>query len=308
MPDSQITAVLGAGGTMGAAMARNLLAAGIRVRAWNRTQEKAEPLADHGAEVLRTPAQAAEGASVILTMLSDADAVREAMDGEEGALAAGGDGVIWLQMSTIGETGTGACAKLAREHDVVFIDAPVLGTKQPAEEGKLVVLASGPEEERVHVLLEPIFAAVGQKTIWTGAAGTGTRLKLVANSWIVTLVEGAAETLALAEGLGVDPAMFFDAIDGGPLDLPYLRVKGRAMLERDFEPSFRLALAAKDSHLACEAAERNGLDLPLLQTIDQRLAQAVPEHGDEDLAATYWTSSPVARAVAQSRSSSAASA
>jgi 3-hydroxyisobutyrate dehydrogenase len=309
MAEREITAVLGAGGTMGSGIASNLLAAGIAVKAWNRTREKIEALAEDGAELAETAAAAAAGSDIVVTMLSDADAVLEAMRGQEGALAGLAPGAVWLQMSTIGDEGTEACAKLAREHELVLVDAPVLGTKQPAEQGKLVVLASGPKDEVLRERLRAIFDAVGQKTVWVGEAGSGTRLKLVTNSWIVTLVEGAAETIALAEGLGVDPAMFFEAIEGGPLDLPYLQMKGRAMLERDFSPSFRLALAAKDAHLAREAAERTGLDLPLLVAIDERLQQGVPEHGDEDLAATYWMSSPDARAGApQSRSSSAASA
>ena len=101
-------------------------------------------------------------------------------------------------------------------------------------------------------------------------------MKLVTNSWVVTVTEGAAETIALAEGLGVDPKLFFDAIDGGPLDLPYLRVKGKAILERNFEPAFKLKLAAKDAALVEESCRRHGLDLPMLRAIRARLAKASP--------------------------------
>jgi 3-hydroxyisobutyrate dehydrogenase len=129
--------------------------------------------------------------------------------------------------------------------------------------------------------------------MWVGEqAGASTRLKLVTNAWIVSVVEGAAETIALAEGLGLDGSAFFDAIDGGPLDMPYLRLKGKAMLERDFEPTFALELASKDARLAVESAERAGLDLPALKAISARMLQAVPEHGKEDLSVTFLTSSP----------------
>jgi 3-hydroxyisobutyrate dehydrogenase len=193
-------------------------------------------------------------------------------------------------MSTIGEVGTERCAELAGAHGLTLFDAPVLGTKQPAEQGKLVILASGPRDGADAV--QPIFNAIGQKTMWLGDAGMGTRLKLVANAWVLTVVEGGAETIALAEGLGLDPALLFEAIDGGALDLPYLRLKGQAIAERNFEPSFRLTLAAKDARLIEESAQRRDLDVPLFSTIRRRLAEGAKDHGDEDMSATYWTSAP----------------
>jgi 3-hydroxyisobutyrate dehydrogenase len=285
--DTQV-AVLGAGSTMGIGMARNIARAGIGVRAWNRTAEKARPLEGDGARVFDTPREAAEGADVILTILADADAVISAI--EDAAAGLGSSEVIWLQMSTIGEAGTERCAEVARGHGLTLVDAPVLGTKQPAQDGKLVVLASGPEASRERV--QPVFEAIGQKTMWVGDLGAGTRLKMVANSWVLTVVEGVAETVALAEGLGLDPSLLLDAIEGGALDLPYLRLKGKAIIERNFEPSFRLALAAKDARLIDEAAQRHELDLPLFSTIRRRLAEAAEAHGDEDFSATYWTSAP----------------
>lgn len=291
MASEQTVAVLGAGGTMGFAMARNLARAGFPVRAWNRSREKAEALSGDGTQVLNTAAEAAQGADVILTILADGDSVLSAMQGDDGGLAAGtGQDTVWLQMSTIGERATERCIDLARERELEFVDAPVLGTKQPAEEGKLVVMASGPE--RVQERVQPIFDVVGQRTMWVGGAGDGTRLKLATNGWIVAVVEGAAETLALAQGLGLDPQLVLDAVAGGPLDLPYLQMKGKAMLERNFDPSFRLVLAHKDAGLVEEAAQRRGLDLPLVGTIRRRFEQAIPEHGDKDMSATYLTSAP----------------
>lgn len=291
MADKQTVAVLGAGSVMGFAMARNLARGGYDVRAWNRSREKAEPLTEDGAQVCDTPKEAAQGADVILTMLANADAVVSTMDGDDGALAAQhADEPIWLQMSTIGEDGTDRCIELARDARVEFIDAPVLGTKQPAEEGKLVVLASGPE--RMHERVQPIFDLIGQRTMWVGGAGSGMRLKLATNSWVLTVVEGAAETLALAEGLGLDPQLVLDAVAGGPLDLPYLQMKGKAMIERSFEPSFRLTLAAKDAGLVTAAAERHDLDLPMLRAIRDRLEEGADEHGEKDMSATYLTSAP----------------
>jgi 3-hydroxyisobutyrate dehydrogenase len=295
MADRETVAVLGAGGTMGFPMARNLARAGFPVRAWNRTREKAEPLASDGAQVTDTAAEAAQGATVILTMLADTDAVLAAVDGDRAAFSAlppeagAGNAVIWLQMSTIGESGTERCAQLAEQRGITFVDSPVLGTRQPAEERKLVIMPSGPERLRDRV--QPIFDALGQKTIWvSGQAGDGSRLKLVVNSWLLTVVEGGAETIALADGLGLDPNLLLEAIAGGTLDLPYLRMKGKAMMERDFTPAFRLKLAAKDAALVEEAVRRRELDLPLIPVIRERLAEGAREHGDEDMAATYLTS------------------
>ena len=228
---------------------------------WNRTIERAEPLADAGAEVARSPAAAADGADLIVSMLSDADAVLAVMDGDDGALAGARDRAIWVRASTIGIDGTDRCLELAERRGVTLVDSPVLGTRQPAENGELVVLASGPEEARERC--DPFFDAIGQRTLWLGAAGRGTRLKLVVNSWLVAVLEGLAETVALTEGLGIDPELFLEAIAGGGLDLPYAHLKGKAMIERSFGPAFMLRLAAKDARLVVDAAERHGLDLPL---------------------------------------------
>jgi 3-hydroxyisobutyrate dehydrogenase len=287
MNDQMTVAVLGAGSTMGLGMARNIARAGIAVRGWNRTAEKALPLEDDGGQIFDQARDAADGADVILTILADADAVIDAI---EDVAPSARSGTVWLQMSTIGEAGIDRCAEVAQAHGLTLLDAPVLGTKQPAEEGKLVVLASGPAEARDRV--QPIFDAVGQKTMWVGEAGAGTRLKIVANSWVLTVVEGAAETFALAEGLGLDPQLLLDAIEGGTLDLPYLRMKGKAIMERSFEPSFRLSLAAKDARLIEESAQRHEIDVPLFSTIRRRLAEGAEEHGDEDFSATYLTSAP----------------
>jgi 3-hydroxyisobutyrate dehydrogenase len=282
-------ALLGAGGTMGRGMARRLAAAGIGVRAWNRSAEKIADLGgEAGITACPSAAEAAAGADVLITMLSDGDAVLASMEGPDGGLAGAEAGAIWLQASTIGIEATARCAALARERDLVFVDAPVLGTKRPAEEGQLVVLASGPEEARA--ALEPVFEAVGKRTLWLGEAGAGSRLKIAVNSWIVSVVEGTAEMLALAEALGLDPRLALEAVADGPLDLPYMRLKAKAMLERSFEPSFSLALAAKDAGLALSAARAGGLDLPMLAAIRERMEAAAREHGDKDMAAVYLAS------------------
>ncbi len=283
-------AVLGAGGVMGLPIARNLARAGFDVRAWNRSPEKAQQLAGDHAKLAGSPAEAAQGADMVMTIVSDAEAVIGVMTGADGALSAIGDDAIWIQASTIGEEGTERCIELARDRAVKFVDSPVLGTKAPAEQGKLVILASGPEDVRERV--DPIFDAIGQRTMWVGEAGNGTLLKLVTNTWILSVVEGSAEAVALAEGVGLDPKLLLEAVAGGALDLPYLQMKANAIMERNFEPSFRLALAAKDAGLVEETARRHNLDLPLVSTVRARLDEGAREHGDKDMCATYLTSAP----------------
>jgi 3-hydroxyisobutyrate dehydrogenase len=283
-------AVLGTG-IMGAAMARNLLAAGMEVRVWNRSREKAEPLADDGAKVADSPAEAAEGAGFVLTMLANADAVAEAASGEDGALSALPDDGVWLQMSTVGIEGNERLAGIADEQGIYYVDAPVLGTKEPAEQGQLVVLASGPEEVRERC--EPVFDAVGSKTLWLGPAGTGSRLKLVTNNWIVGLLGALAETISLAKAIGVDPSQFLEVIEGGPLDVPYAHMKGQMMIEEEFPTSFSANLARKDIGLVLEAAEASGLRLPLTEAAAAHFDEAINAgYGEEDMAAIYEVAKP----------------
>ena len=283
MADSTKVAVLGTG-IMGYAMAHNLLSEGMEVRAWNRSRAKAEPLAEDGAEVADSPADAARGADFLLTMLTDADVIEKALDGD--VLTALADGGVWLQMSTVGEEGNARLSEMARESGVPYVDAPVLGTKQPAEQGQLVVLASGPEEVRERS--EPIFDAVGSKTVWIGEAGAGSRLKLVVNNWIVGLLGVLAETVAFSKTIGVDPSKFLETIEGGPLGLPYAKLKGNMMIEEDFPTSFSARLARKDAGLVLGSAEAHDLQMPVAEAVAGRFDEAIEAgHGEEDMAAVY---------------------
>jgi 3-hydroxyisobutyrate dehydrogenase len=271
-------------GIMGFPMARNLAAAGFDVRAWNRTRGKAEPLAEHGVTVVDTPAEAAEGADVLVTMLAAADAVAESVRDVR-------DVPVWAQMSTVGLQATERLTALADEHGMAYVDAPVLGTKKPAEDAQLVVLAAGPAHLRDR--LDPIFAAVGREKRWLGdTPGAATRLKVVLNHWILGLTENIGETLAFSRALGVDPALVLGTVEGGAMDSPYLQMKGRAILEEAFDPSFPLRLAVKDADLVLEASREAGIDLPLIEVVRRQFERAVElGHADEDMAATYFATS-----------------
>jgi len=269
-----VVAVLGTG-TMGAGMVRSLRRAGLPVRMWNRAAEKARALTDTGAEALDSPAEAVDGADVVLTMLFDADAAVDVV-----TRAAPAAGTTWLQCSTVGVEGFDRTAATAAELDLVLVDCPVLGTRQPAEQGSLVLLASGPEPAREP--LAPVFDALGTKTLWLGEAGTGSRLKMACNAWLFMVTAGAAQSIALARGLGVDPQHFLDAIAGGPLDTPYAHVKGAQMMAGDFPVSFGLTGAIKDARLIRSALAAAGvsdrLDAAVLETMDAAAAAV----GDPD--------------------------
>ncbi|MFE4449376.1 NAD(P)-dependent oxidoreductase [Streptomyces sp. NPDC056796] len=287
-PGTPSVAVLGTG-IMGSGMARSLLRAGLPVRAWNRTRSRAEPLAAHGATVTDTAAEAVGGADVVLTALNDGPSVAETLTAAAPGLR---PGQIWLQSSTVGLDATAALAARAAEQGLVYLDAPVSGTKQPAEQGALTVFVSGPSAARETV--RPVLDAIGQRTVWTGdEPGTATRLKLVANTWVINLVNGVAECLNLAEGLGLDPRLFLDAMKGGALDTPYLHGKAAAVLSGDLSPSFALSTALKDTRLILEAAEASGVTLDLIAASAERFTRAeAAGHGGQDMIATYYAGRP----------------
>jgi 3-hydroxyisobutyrate dehydrogenase len=236
-------------GTMGRAMAGSALRSGIPLVVWNRDRGPQAALAERGAEVAHSVAEVGERAQVVITMVTDADAVLS-IGTEQGLLEALRPGAVWAQMSTIGLEGTERVATIAadRRPDTYFLDAPVSGSKVPAEEGNLVIFASGPEGARPKV--EPVFDALGQRTIWLGSAGNGSRMKLVNNVLLAFTAEGVANSMGLAQRLGLATTSVIEAFDGGPLVSPWESAKFRRIVGGDFSAEFALALALKDVRLA----------------------------------------------------------
>ena len=261
-------------GTMGHGMATSALRAGIPTMVWNRNQEATRDLAERGAEVAQTAADAARWAAIVVTMVTDADAVI-AIARDDGVLAALAPGAILVQMSTIGVEGIERVAALvgAERPDVILLDAPVSGSKEPAEKGQLTIFASGPDEGRPRVT--PLFDALGQRTIWAGHVGNGTRLKLVANTWLAFAAEAVAASSALARGLGLETERVADALDGNPLVSPWQAAKLQRIAKGEFSAQFALSLALKDVRLALEAADGR---LGALECIADEWQQAV-DHG-----------------------------
>ena len=268
-------AVLGLG-TMGAGMARSLLRAGLPVDVWNRAPERAADVAAQGAVAHADPADAVAGAGVVITMLADAAATRSvALD--QGMLAALRPGAIWAQMGTIGVAATEelAAAVAGRRPDVGFVDAPVSGSRAPAEAGELAILAAGPE--RLRAALEPAFGAVGQATRWLSEKpGAASRLKLVINTWLMFLIEGAAEVMALADAVGVDRSEVLNLLGTGRMSSAVAALKARKMDSGDDSPDFALEWAVKDIGLALDAAP--GSTLTVLDALRDRW-QALVDQG-----------------------------
>jgi 3-hydroxyisobutyrate dehydrogenase len=281
---TQNIAVLGVG-TMGSAFARRLLGAGMRVSVWDVSRAAAAQLATAGAQVAATPEEAVRDAGVVLTMVPTIASIEETMPR---VLAAAPPGATWLQMSTLGVDGTERAMALAKAHrpDVVFVDAPVSGSKTPAEEGKLLILASGPAAALD--ALVPVFSVLGQKTMRWERAGSGSRMKLVLNTWLAVLGEGIAEVAVLARSLEVSLNDVSACLGSTALNAPWALSKLDKIEREAFNPEFSLALAAKDLHLALDAANRAHQRLPMAQSIATQWESAGQAGlGDRDVIGAY---------------------
>jgi len=267
-------------GAMGGPMARNLARGGHAVRAWNRTASRAEALASDGVQACATPAEACEGAELLVTMLADGPSTAAAVDGVLRA------GLAWGQMGTVGIAWTEQLAASAETAAMLYVDAPVLGSRAPAESGELTVLSSGTDDALA--ALEPVFDTVGSRTLRLGEAGNGTRLKLILNYWILGQTGLVAEVAALAEAAGPGADYFLDLIEGGFTDAPYARLRARRMLDADFAPMFALALGRKDVELALEAGRTAGVRMDVGEAVLAEMDRAIANgHGADDIGAVY---------------------
>jgi 3-hydroxyisobutyrate dehydrogenase len=274
-------------GAMGHGMATSALRAGIPTVVWNRKPEATQDLAELGADVADTAAEAARRAAIVVTMVTDTDAV-VSIARDQGMLAGLAPGAVWVQMSTIGVVGIEEVAAMvdAERRDVTLIDAPVSGSRDPAEQGALTIFASGSDEARPRVA--SLFDALGQRTIWVGPVGAGSRVKVVNNTWLAFGAEAIATSVALARQLGLEIETVMDALGGGPLVSPWQAAKLQRIATGEFTAQFALSLALKDVRLALEAAGHDrftafaGLADEWQQALDQGL-------GDQDLTVVTQT-------------------
>jgi 3-hydroxyisobutyrate dehydrogenase len=267
---------------MGTAMAHRLLDRGVSVIAWDRQPDHAQALAEHGAEAAGSAGELVTRAEFVITMLPTADIVLSVV---EPLLDEWPGETIWLQMSSVGAAEADRLTELAGAHGVTLFDAPVSGSTHPAEEGKLTILASGPDSARAQV--EPVFEALGSRVQWVGEAGMGSRLKLAANHWMIAMVAALAEAMHLCELMGLDEQQFVALLDGGPLGSSYGLEKLGEMQRHEYPAGFPVRLALKDLKLVREVAESSGIELPVLDVVLERMGDIENSHADDDLAAVY---------------------
>ena len=274
-------AVLGIG-IMGTGMVHSLLRNGHDVTVWNRHEEKARPLAADGARVESSSAAAVADADVVITMLFDEPAVSAIATEFLDSMM---DGAIWMQCSTVGPTGIRRLERLAIEHSVEMVDAPVVGTKKPAEDGTLVVLVSG-DSDRID-RLHPVLNAIASKTVRVGSEiGAASGLKLVCNAWVASLTVATAQSLAMCEAFGLDPKLFLSTIAGGPTDTPYAQLKGATMIQGDYTPSFAVDGLLKDLALMVDAIDGTDVSVRLLLPLYEAfVASSASGHHKDDIAA-----------------------
>jgi 3-hydroxyisobutyrate dehydrogenase len=278
-------AILGTG-VMGSAMARRAAAAGLGVTAWSRPLADAEPLLAEGIAVRANAAGAVDGADLVVTIVPDAAAIESFAEGPDGFLDAMAPDAVWVQCSTVGVEAADRLVALAERHGVVIVDAPVLGSKEPAEQGNLIVLASGTDAAIDRCT--PFFEAVAREVIRLGPAGKGSRMKMVTNTWIMAAVARVAEALALAEALGLDGGLFLRAIAGTPMDMGYAQSKGGMIVAREYPVQMSLENGAKDARLALAAAREQGLPARVIEAAAQMMREAADAgHGGVDMAAAF---------------------
>jgi 3-hydroxyisobutyrate dehydrogenase len=269
-------------GLMGSAMAHRLLDRGIAVSAWDRDLDHLRGLEGRGGEPVKAPGEVLSGATVVITMLPTATAV---LDVVEPLLEDWPEGTVWLQMSSVGAAEADQLTRAAEQHGVTLVDAPVSGSTHPAEEGQLTILASGPDSARAAV--EPVFDALASRVLWVGEAGMGSRLKLAANHWMISMVTALAESMHLCQAMGLDQQQFVALLDGGPLGSAYAMQKLDEMRRHEYPAGFPVRLALKDLELVREVEQSARASMPLLDVVLERFASAGQDLVDQDLAAIY---------------------
>jgi 3-hydroxyisobutyrate dehydrogenase-like beta-hydroxyacid dehydrogenase len=266
--ESSIVAVVGLG-AMGRRIAARLVGAGLRVIVWNRTSERAAELAADGVTAAVSPAEAARDADFVLTMISDPDALRAVTEGPDGVAAAIGPAAMAVEMSTVGP---GAIHRLrsALPAETALVDAPVLGSTAEAENGALSIFVGG--EARDVARVESVLAILGEP-IHVGPLGSGAAAKLVANSTMFATVAALGETIALADGLGLERETTFSVLERTPLG-PQAARRRESFERGEYPTRFSLALARKDAELVTRAAAEAGVDLRLAAAAASWLADA----------------------------------
>ncbi len=271
-------------GIMGRAMAGNLLRAGHTVVVWNRTTARCDPLLELGAARASTPSEVTRSCPVTFAMVSDPTAAWELCFGEGGALEGLGDGRGYVDSSTVDPDTAAGIGSAVHEIGGRFLEAPVSGSRGPAEEGTLVFLAAG--DEGLYAEVTPALEAMGSRSVFLGEAGNGARMKLVINMVMGTMLAGLGEGLALAERVGLRPDDLFDVLAAGAMANALFAAKGPAMAAGDYTVSFPLRHAQKDLRLALSVGDLHAQALPVAAAANELYKRARDlGAGDEDICA-----------------------
>jgi 2-hydroxy-3-oxopropionate reductase len=268
-------------GVMGAPMARNLLAAGREVIAWNRSPGPLQELIEAGGRGAEGPAAVAAEAGIVISIVSDDTALRKVLGGPDGAIAAARPGSLVIDMSTISPALARELAEEATAGGVGFLDAPVSGGDVGARDGTLSIMVGGSaaDVERAR----PVFEVLGSRVTHVGAAGAGQVAKACNQVLVAVIFGGLAEALVLGSKLGVDPAAILDAIGGGMAANRVMEVRRDNFLEHDFAPGFKVDLHHKDLEIALGASGEVDAPLPLTAEVQQMFRQLrAAGHGGED--------------------------
>jgi 3-hydroxyisobutyrate dehydrogenase len=275
-------AVLGLG-IMGSGMARQLLAAGFEVSVWNRSADKAAPLAEAGARVGETPGDAAKGADVVVAMLADDTVSRAVWTGEDGAFAAMAEGAIAIDSSTLTGGWVAELAQMAEAHGIRFLEAPVTGSRDQAAQGALRFLVGG--EAAVVAAAREVFEAMGSAVVHLGPVGSGATVKLANNFLCGVQAASLAEAVALFEKQGLDVEQAMSILTDGAPASPLLKAVSRRMLDRTYDPHFLVPLMAKDLSYAGQALAEVGIVSAIAAAARQRFLEADNAgHGQQDIA------------------------
>jgi len=272
-------------GIMGRPMAANLARAGFDLSVWTRTTEKADRFAsEHAARARTTPADAAEGAQAVITMVPDSPEVESTLFGSDGAAAALASGALVIDMSTIAPTAARAIGERLAEQGIDFLEAPVSGSRPKAEDGTLTIMAGGERAALERAL--PLLEAMGERIVHVGPQGHGQLAKLLTNTMGAVNAAALAEAVLTVKRAGVDPEAFLEVAGGSAGASTVLTLKGRPMFDGDFQPLFKLEHMLKDVRHCLEEARALGVELRLGSLAESLYARAAAEgHGEEDFAA-----------------------
>lgn len=268
-------------GIMGRGMAENLLRAGYELTVYNRTRSKAEDLAPLGAKVAATPAEAARGNHVVITMLADPPAIESAVLGPEGVIAGLDSGAVLIDCSTVDPASTAETLAAATAKGAKFLDAPVAGSKDAAAKGELILMVGG--EEAVLDEVRPILEVVSKRIIYAGKSGLGTSLKLCFNLTVAHMSAAMSQALVLGVKSGLKPETILDTFMAGIIGSKFYEWKGGCVMDRDFTTNFSTKLMHKDLNLAMSAAYTAGVPMPVTAAVEELFAMAKGHgQGEED--------------------------